>query len=71
MEPVMSNVGTLDRIMRVIVGMALVLLPTITGLAIWSGIAAAVGAILVVTALFGFCPIYALFGLSSKRRAEQ
>lgn len=67
----MSNVGTLDRIMRVIVGMALVLLPTITGLAIWSGIAAAVGAILVVTALFGFCPIYALFGLSSKRRAEQ
>lgn len=67
----MSNIGTLDRIMRVIVGMALVLLPTITGLAIWSGIAAAVGAILVVTALFGFCPIYALFGLSSKRRAEQ
>lgn len=67
----MSNVGTLDRISRVIVGMALVLLPTVTGLALWSGIAAAVGVVLVVTALFGFCPIYALFGLSSKRHAEQ
>ena len=65
----MSNLGTPDRIVRVLVGIALLVLPFVAGWAIWSGILAAVGVVLVATAAFSFCPIYALFGLSSKRKA--
>jgi hypothetical protein len=67
----MSNVGNLDRLIRVILGLALVLVPLIGGWALWSGVVAVIGAVLVVTAIVGFCPIYALFGLSSKRRQAQ
>lgn len=69
----MSNVGTPDRIARAIVGLALIVAPLliggVSGLVI--GLSIAVGAVLVATAVFGFCPIYALFGLSSKRRATR
>lgn len=65
----MSNVGTLDRIVRAIVGIALIAAPFIAG---WPMvimiISVIVGVVLVATAAFSFCPIYALLGLSSKRR---
>lgn len=65
----MSNVGTLDRIVRAIVGLALIAAPFIAG---WPMvimiISIIVGVVLVATAAFSFCPIYALLGLSSKRR---
>ena len=65
----MSNVGTLDRILRATVGLALIIMPF---LAAWPALAlvisAIVGLVLIVTAAFGFCPIYALLGLSSKQR---
>ncbi len=67
----MSNVGNLDRIIRALLGVALIVAPLAIG---WSGIAfavsIAVGAVLVATSAFSFCPIYALFGLSSKRRVR-
>jgi hypothetical protein len=65
----MSNLGNYDRIVRVLLGLALVAVPFAAGWAVWSGILAAVGAVLIVTAAISFCPIYALFGLSSKRKA--
>ena len=65
----MSNVGTLDRILRATVGLALIIVPF---LAAWPTLAlvisAIVGLVLIVTAAIGFCPIYALLGLSSKQR---
>lgn len=65
----MSNVGTLDRIIRAIVGLVLIVVPFVAG---WPVLAAVIGAIvgvvLVATAAISFCPIYALLGLSSKRR---
>lgn len=65
----MSNVGTLDRIVRAIVGIALIAAPFIAG---WPMVimivSVIVGVVLVATAAFSFCPIYALLGLSSKRR---
>lgn len=67
----MSNVGSLDRIVRVVLGLALLAVPIVIGLTPWSGISAAVGVVLLATAAIGFCPIYALFGLSSKRRSAQ
>lgn len=64
------NVGSADRILRIIVGMALLILPFVSGLAffanpvvLWGSVV--VGLVLVVTALVRFCPLYTIFGLSS------
>lgn len=69
----MSNVGTLDRIIRFILGAALIAGPLFTGWPIWSdGIAwwgsIIVGGVLVATSALSFCPIYAALRLSTKRR---
>lgn len=65
----MSNVGTLDRILRSIIGFALIIVPFV---AAWPTLALVisviVGVVLVATAIVSFCPIYALLGLSSKQR---
>ena len=57
------NVGTVDRVLRVIVGV--VLLATIfliEGSAQWIGL---VGLVPLFTGLFGTCPLYRLFGIST------
>lgn len=66
----MQNVGTPDRILRLILGALLVVAPFFTGwalfanpLMVWGSVV--VGAVLVATALFSFCPIYAALGLST------
>lgn len=70
----MPNVGMLDRVVRALIGLALVLLPFFSGWAIWTEtvwtvISVIVGLVLIGTAAFSFCPIYAALGLSSKRRS--
>lgn len=67
----MQNVGTPDRIARLIIGALLILAPFVTGWAffanplfMWGSLV--VGAVLIATALFSFCPIYAALGLSTK-----
>lgn len=64
----MSNVGTLDRIIRALVGLVLIAIPFVAG---WPAavavISAIIGVVLVATAAIGFCPIYAALRLSSKR----
>ena len=64
----MSNVGTLDRIIRTLAGLALIIVPFV---AAWPMLALVVSTIvavvLVATAAISFCPIYALLGLSSKQ----
>lgn len=64
------NVGTPDRIARLIVGAVLVLLPVLSGLPLFASpavfwAAIVVGAVLVATAVFRFCPIYTVLGLST------
>lgn len=67
----MQNVGTPDRIARLIVGALLILAPFVTGWALfanpllmWGSIV--IGVVLAITALFSFCPIYAALGLSTR-----
>jgi hypothetical protein len=64
----MSNLSSLDRILRIIIGLALLAVPFVLG---WPTIAltisAIVGVVLLATAAISFCPIYALLGLSSKQ----
>lgn len=66
------NVGTPDRIARIVIGAVLVLLPLVSGLALfanplWFWAAIIVGAVLIVTAIVRFCPLYAILGLSTRR----
>ncbi len=61
------NVGTVDRILRVIVG--LVLIAFALGY-IWPGTGwnwvGWIGVVPILTALFGACPAYSVLGLSTK-----
>ena len=55
------NVGSIDRILRIVVGLALIG-ATLTGLiGVWGW----VGAVLLVTGVFKFCPAYALLGMNT------
>ncbi len=61
-----ANEGTLDRILRVVLGLLLLvlaLLQVVSG--IWLWVAAIVGAILLVTGLVGFCPLYTLLKINT------
>jgi hypothetical protein len=65
----MTNVGTADRLIRAILGLALMATPWPAGWpAPWLMAGVAVGLVILATSAFSFCPIYALVGLSSKRR---
>ncbi len=54
-----TNEGTLDRVLRVVVGLAILSLAFIGPQTPW----AYLGLIPLLTGLVGFCPAYALFGL--------
>lgn len=56
-----ANVGTADRIIRIIIGIALAAYAYVSLGSPWSWLAYAVAAILVGTALVRYCPAYALF----------
>lgn len=65
-----ANVGTIDRAVRVLLGLALIVAPLINLFGIWSSQlwgygAMVVGAILVLTAVFKICPIYRVLGIST------
>lgn len=56
-----ANVGGIDKILRIVAGLALIAL-TLTGtIGVWGWI----GVVPLLTALINFCPAYALFGIST------
>ena len=59
-----ANVGSADRLIRIILGLVLLVLPL---MAAWGTlgtiVSALIGAVLVVTALVRFCPLYRLIGV--------
>jgi len=59
------NVGGIDRILRVIAGLALIVWALMGG-PVW----ACIGVVPVATGLVGFCPVYPLLGgFSTKKQA--
>ena len=63
------NVGTLDRIIRAILGIILLVLPFLVALgAAIKWLLIIVGIILLFTAAVGFCPPYLPFGINTCRR---
>jgi hypothetical protein len=56
---VMTNVGAIDRVLRAIIGLALISLVFVGPQTQWGWI----GLVPLLTAVVGFCPAYRLFGL--------
>ena len=55
-----ANVGGIDRILRIVVGLALIAWALLGG-PIWAWI----GVVPLGTALIGFCPLYPLIGMNT------
>lgn len=55
-----TNVGTMDRLIRGVVGVVLVLW-AVTGGPLWAWI----GLVPLATAVFRYCPAYQVFGIST------
>ncbi|HZC06784.1 MAG TPA: DUF2892 domain-containing protein [Ktedonobacterales bacterium] len=60
-----KNEGALDRLLRALVGVALVVIMFTALSGIAQIIVGVVAAILLVTAAIGFCPLYALLRIST------
>lgn len=56
-----ANVGTVDRVLRVIAGLALISLVFVGPQTPWGWI----GLVPLLTAFVGYCPAYTLLGLST------
>jgi len=69
---IFQNLSTAERIVRIVVGVALLVLG-------WSGAVSGVAAIALrvfslvplLTGLIGWCPLYALIGLGSRRTVQR
>ncbi len=55
------NVGSIDRILRIVVGLALVGATLAGMIGVWGWI----GVVPLATGTFKFCPAYAIFGMST------
>lgn len=55
------NVGGIDRVARIMVGLTLIGLTLAGQIGVWGWI----GILPLVTGAFGFCPPYALFGINT------
>lgn len=58
-----QNVGGIDRILRVVAGVGLVTATALGALPLWGWI----GIIPLVTGLAGFCPLYPMLGVCTKK----
>lgn len=62
-----SNIGTLDRTLRIVVGLVLIGLTLAGVIGVWGWI----GLLPIATGVFRFCPAYRLLGISSCNRCKQ
>ena len=67
-----KNMGVLDRIIRLaaVVVIAILYFTGVLNLT-WTIILGILALILVVTSLFGVCPLYMLFGISTRKKSEE
>ena len=62
-EAVKTNVGGIDRVLRIVVGSASIAWAFLGG-PVWAW----VGVVPLVTALVGFCPVYPIVGVSTAKK---
>ncbi len=61
-----KNVGSIDKAIRFIIALVMILLfalDIVTG--VWGYVALGIAAVMVITSLFSFCGLYALFGVNT------
>jgi hypothetical protein len=56
-----TNVGGIDKIARIVVGLLLIVLTLMGTIGVWGWI----GVVPLATGLFNFCPVYSLMGIST------
>ena len=64
------NLGTTNRTLRILVGLALLAAPFVTGIGLFASttatvIAVIVGLVLIGTSAMKFCPLYRVFGIQT------
>ncbi|HUG40749.1 MAG TPA: DUF2892 domain-containing protein [Longimicrobiales bacterium] len=65
------NMGSADRAVRGAIGIVLVVLPLLDVFAGgWAIVSYVLGAVMIATAATSFCPLYTLFGGSTRRKAS-
>lgn len=65
-----TNMGTMDRALRLVLGVALIAAALFSGWAVFDGVALKYGAVIigivmVATAALRFCPLYTLLGVKT------
>lgn len=58
-----KNVGGIDRILRILVGIALIALAALNIIGVWGYI----GVVPLATGLINFCPFYPLLGINTNK----
>lgn len=64
-----ANIGNTDRVLRVLLGVALLSMVLVAESSLrWWGL---LGIVPLATAALGFCPLYAVLGISTRARTVQ
>jgi hypothetical protein len=66
-----KNMGTIDKVIRILVAIAFVILyfaNVVTG--VWGIIMLVIAAVFVITSIIGICPAYLPFGISTCKKQE-
>jgi hypothetical protein len=61
------NMGGIDRTLRIVVGLALIVMAVTGTIGVWGWI----GVVPVLTAIVGYCPAYAPFGFSTCAKKDR
>ena len=65
-----ANVGPIDRVVRIVLGIGLAAVALAGVAAPWLYVVWVVAALALVTGMVGFCPLYAVLHVSTKRAAH-
>ena len=63
-----KNMGSLDRTLRIFIALVMIVLylnKTIAGT--WGFMVFTIAAIFLLTSIFGFCPLYRIFGFKTRK----
>jgi len=61
-----ANVGTIDRVFRLLAGIAAIVFGYMGGLeSPWNMVAMGAGGVFVLTSIIKFCPLYIILGLNT------
>lgn len=63
------NMGTVDRVVRVVIAIVLVAAGLLATTGVWSIVLYVLAAVMLVTAAIGSCPLYIPFGINTAKKS--